>query len=417
MRKTKVAGVLFLLVVLHPLIGSQLTTAVLALIVLWAFVRLKFRVPKRSLFLMIVPVSLIVLGLSGAGQHSLRDVVKDGWYYSFAPLAILAGYLATRSCRKTSSILLAFVAGGLALSFWHLGELVAHRNLLQSGDIGGLRDEIGGGYILSSVAPLILFLSGHYKVPISGLHARTARFILYSVTLTSVAFAFSRTMILSMIISLLAGLGWLTTKNKRGVVIVLGIAGLMFSLSAVVPADPGSFLGKFAQTRDEVSFSDFSSTADVTHYWRAYETLMAIRTYLDGNAVKKSLGFGFGQLVDIGMDVQLGDAVMSRIPIFHNGYVYVLLKTGYVGLALFVCYLMSLYVVGARRVAVADPEMQLLGGMLMAMISTVFVSTFVVSGWFNPTLMCPVFVLIGALLALLGASGGENESVEGRQGA
>jgi hypothetical protein len=390
---------MFTLLVSVPLFGPELGTAGMICVAFWAVIRLHFRVPTRILSLMIIPGCLLLLGLIGSAHHSLRDVLKDGWYFAFAPLAVLTGYLVARSCKELSSVLIAFLAAGAVLSLWQLGEFFGHRNLLSAGDIGGLRDEIGGGFILSLVAPLIVFLSGHYRVSILGLGTRFVRILIYAVTLSSVVFAFSRTMVVAMLIALVAGLGWITLKNMKGIIILLLMIAVLLGMSALVPADTSSLLGKFAQTRDEISFTDFSTTSDVTHYYRAYETLMALRTYAGGDMRQKSIGFGFGQLVDLGVEMKLGDSVMDRIPIFHNGYIYVLVKTGYLGLSLFFAYLIKLYALGARGFAQSGSESKMLGGLLMAMIGIVAVSTFVVSGWFNPALMGSVMLLIGILIA------------------
>jgi hypothetical protein len=393
-----IATLLFVVLLLFPLIGPEPATAVMLFLTFWTLVQLRFRVPKQLLPLIIIPVILLSLGFLGAGSHNLRDIFKDGWYFSFAPIAIVTGYLLARKSRHWQPFLLAFAAAGAVLSFWYIVELAAHRDVLASGDFNGMRDQIGGGFMLSLVAPLILYLSAHYKQTIPGLENRYIRILVYLVTLLSIASAFSRTLIISFIVAVLAGLGWLTLKNLKGILVLCVVIAAIFGLSALVPADTSSLLGKFAQTRGEVSTTEFATTSDITHYWRAFETFMALRTYMDATSVQKSIGLGFGQLVDIGIEMELGGTLMSKIPIFHNGYIYVLLKTGAVGLLLFISYLAQLYLSGARAFAKAGSSSQMLGGLLMSIIAIVVVSTFVVSGWFNPTLMGSVFLLIGGLI-------------------
>jgi hypothetical protein len=410
-NRSRLMLLLFMLLVSHPLIGSRLTTGALVLVASWTILRSHFKVPKRALVLMLLPGALVVLGMLGSSSHYLRDVLKDSWYYTFPMLAVFTGYILARSCKNAESILMTFVVAGAVLSVWHLAEFITHRELLQTGDLGELRDQIGSGFMLSSVSPMILYLASRSGVKLFDPRTRAIPLAIYAVTLASVACAFSRTMVISALVSFVAGLGWLTTKNKRGMIVIGLLIGVLFGLNAVVPEDSSSFLGKFAQTREEISYTDFGTTADAIHHWRAYETLMATATYLGGNGIQKAVGMGFGQLVDIGIDVELGGTVMHEIPIFHNGYVYVLVKTGYVGLALFLVYLARLYVVGARHVQKSDRKNQMLGGLLMAMISMVAVSTFVVSGWFNPSLICAITMLIGSLLSFLSRAQSENEIV------
>jgi len=395
------ARALFLLLVLQPFMGHGITTMALVILASWACTELHFKIPRRAAAMLIIPGAMIALGLLGAPAHNLRDVLKDGWYYMFPALAVLTGYLLAHRCKRVAPVLMAFVAAGVLLSCWHLAEIVAHSGSLASGDINDVRTEVGAGYVLSAVSPLILFLSRRYGVALLPSRARILPISIYCITLTSVVFTFSRTIIISLLLSLIAGLGWLTAKRKRGLIMMALFVGAVLGLSAVIPEDTASFFGKLARSREEVAFSDFSTTTDAIQYWRAYETLKALQTYGGGTFIQQAVGLGFGQLVDIGFEVQLGDTAMSEIPVFHNGYIYVLVKTGYVGLVLFLIYLVRFYTLGARSAESPDPQKQLLGGLTMAMTTTVVVSTFVISGWFNPGAMCSVMLLMGSLVGFL----------------
>jgi len=399
MKTSGLAVALLGLLILLPLIGPEFATAVMLVLALWSVMLLRFRLPRKIIPILVIPCLLMLLGFINATHHGLRDVIKDIWYFSFAPISVITGYLMARKSNQWGRFLMAFAIAGAVLSFWYIVEIAAHRDVLASGDFNGMRDLIGGGFMLSLVAPLILYLSGRYKVVIPGLSNKYLRIAVYSLSLLSIVFAFSRTLIISLLVATLAGLGWLTMKNLKGIILLLVLIAAILGLSLLVPADASSLLGKFAQTRGELATTEFTTTTDVTQYWRAFETFMAFRTYMDASSIQKSIGMGFGQLVDIGIEVELGGTLMSKIPIFHNGYIYVLLKTGFVGLILFLGYLAQLYSLGARKFAKAESLAQLFGGLLMAMIAIVAVSTFVVSGWFNPTLMGSVFLLIGGLIS------------------
>lgn len=69
-------------------------------------------------------------------------------------------------------------------------------------------------------------------------------------------------------------------------------------------------------------------------------------------------GEGLGALVDLGLFESLTrdprDAVRF-IPIFHNGYVFVLVKAGLVGIALYLLVLTRLYLMGRRHANAAAP--------------------------------------------------------------
>src|ERR1700694_2987400 len=100
--------------------------------------RSHLRIPKRALVLMLLPGALLLLGMLGSSSHYLRDVLKDGWYYTFPMLAVFTGYILARSCKNAESVLLTFVVAGATLSVWHLAEFITHFHLLQTGDLGEL---------------------------------------------------------------------------------------------------------------------------------------------------------------------------------------------------------------------------------------------------------------------------------------
>jgi hypothetical protein len=405
-------GALFLFLILERFIGMGATTAALVILACSACAQSKLRIPRGALAALIIPATLIALGLLGAMGHDLRDVIKDMWYFSFPALAVFTGYLLAARCKRVEPVLFAFVAAGAILSCWQIIEFITHRGLLQSGSFNDVRNEIGSGYELSALAPLILILASRTAVKVLPVRTKVLPFAIYSVTLIAVILAFSRTITLSLLVSLIAGLGWLTAKRKRGLIIIGIIVGVLLGLSTVVPEDAGSFLGKLAHSRDEVSFGDFSTTTDAIRYWRAYETLRALQTYADGTVMQKATGLGFGQLVDIGFYVDLGGTVMREIPIFHNGYVYVLLKTGYIGLILLLVYSARFYILGARSFESPIPRKRLLAGLTMAVTSTIAISTFVISGWFNPTEMCSTLVMLGMLAGFL-SEGAEKKTSRG----
>lgn len=394
-------GALFLLLVLQPFIGSGMTTVALVLLVICACFEAHFMIPKRAVSLLIIPAMMLVLGTAESASHSLRDVLKDYWYFIFPALSVFAGQMVARRIKRIEPILLAFVASGVVLSCWHLINFVAHRGSLGADDLNDIRSEVGSGYMLSAISPLILFLSGKFNISLLPARAKIVPIAIYCITISSVVLAMSRTITISLILSSIAGLGWLTAKRKGGLVIGGVVITAVLGLSAVLPEDVGTFLGKLARSREEVTFNNFNTTTDAIQYWRAYETLKGLQAYGDGNAVQKAVGLGFGKLVDIGFSVQLGATELREIPLFHNGYVYVLVKTGYVGLGLFFVYLAGFYIKGARSADSGIPEQQLVGGLTMAMTVTVLVSTFVIAGWFNPMTMCSVMLFIGTLMEFL----------------
>lgn len=63
------------------------------------------------------------------------------------------------------------------------------------------------------------------------------------------------------------------------------------------------------------------------------------------NILEQLLGFGFGKTVSLeGYMVNLGGNDFQSISTFHNGYIFVLLKNGYMGLVLYVSFFILLII-------------------------------------------------------------------------
>ena len=110
--------------------------------------------------------------------------------------------------------------------------------------------------------------------------------------------------------------------------------------------------------------------------WRSYESTMARYRYEETSDVRKVFGSGFGATVDLYMNQYLGDQVFREIPILHNGYWMLLVKTGVVGAFLYVFGVFSfLY----YRSSYSNSDYVL----LFACIVLLTLSTFASSGLLN----------------------------------
>ncbi len=387
---------LLVFLILSPFIGQVATAVGMAVFLVWCFIAIGYKVPTRGIWMLAIPCLTVLIGLLESRGHVLYDIFKDVWYFSFPMIAVTAGYMIARRVRRLEPILRTAVYAGLALSVWQIVQFIEHRDVLTVGGVNDLRAETGNGFILSALAPLIVVVSSKYKFPIRGLNNTWLRLMLCVVCLAAVSVSFSRTLFISLFVSLVTGVGWITRKRQLGWLII-GPALLIVAASGLfLPKNGDSFFGKLASATDELTYSDFHNRSDVDKYWRAYETMVAMRAFGQGDAVQHAVGMGFGTLVDVGMNIDLGGTIMHEIPIFHNGYVYVIVKTGYCGLLLFLLYLGLFYSRGAIAVDAPRVETRLSGGILMALTTIVTCSAVVIGGWYSPPLF-PVMMLMGSM--------------------
>jgi O-antigen ligase len=167
------------------------------------------------------------------------------------------------------------------------------------------------------------------------------RFIAIPLLFLSFFLSFSRTGLISLILLVFSILGFVGRINLRAIFSIgLLIFGIIFILTT--PEDEvGTFRSKIARSGKEIAVSDYENMNDINRNWRGFETYRALDTFMSGNLSQKILGQGFGALVDLGFTMTLGEVEYSKIPILHNGYAYILVKTGLIGI---LCYVFFYYI-------------------------------------------------------------------------
>jgi len=129
-------------------------------------------------------------------------------------------------------------------------------------------------------------------------------------------------------------------------------------------------------------------------HWRAYEAHMV---YGEVDKEKQWLtGQGFGSTVDIGFEAKLDGEMTQHLSLTHNGFAYLYLKTGILGLVIY--FLMVLYLYSFAY-APQERKLQKIGNnLLVACTFYILISSFVVTGIFKPYDMATL--VIGGAFAL-----------------
>ena len=131
-------------------------------------------------------------------------------------------------------------------------------------------------------------------------------------------------------------------------------------------------------------------------HWRGYEAQSAIEQLNDKGITTWSLGIGFGSMIDLGMEVKLANQNMRYVPIIHNGIVYVLFKTGVLGLIIYLFYIFYLY--SFYRIKSKSNVQHNLNKLIVGCAFYVALSSLVVTGVFKPYDLSGI--VLGALFAL-----------------
>lgn len=394
-RKSDLAShSLFLMLLLPCFLTPEASSIVMLGIFTSSLFLSKLRIDK-SFFLLVAPMlALLFVGSTNAAFNNTIGVFKDIWYVGQVAVAIGAGFVLARYKADLSRALKVVVLAGAVAAFVHMLDILLHWQAGMS--IFDLRkEERIKGYFISVIA-----LSLIVTLPKSMLRLRPSLyFLLAAFCIASLVVSFSRTYIISLFVMVFILKGWaafrLINLVKAGTALALLV---LVMVQASINAD-GGFLDKFVNSLDEVSVEEYSDKSDIALHWRGYESYRALVDFKEGNVFQQIFGQGLGATIDLGLYMKLGDAEFRYIPVLHNGYLYVLVKFGLLGLLIYIYFLMKMIMripyIGVQR---SGQVMYSVPSYLIASMGWVLIlTTLVIAGPFNKTAMVPVLNLTGFL--------------------
>jgi len=282
-------------------------------------------------------------------QNQLFNKIKDLLYFSKPIIGIILGYLLVKKINDKNYFIKALIYISLIFAIYHITNVFINTNF-STDSINDIRNTSGLANPLELFSLIILISSFRYNYLQVTIKRKK---ILISILSLSVILYFSRTMAVAFIIMILAVNGYakLTTKGFKYGIIIFSLIGLFYFylFSVEIKRDqPGleSFLYKLKIAPSEI-FSpakkiDTKNHKNLWDHWRAYEANMAYNQ-MKLKPISFLNGYGFGSLVDLKFIAPLNEKGMRFIPILHNGYSFVLYKTGFIGLFLYLTFLLSLY--------------------------------------------------------------------------
>jgi hypothetical protein len=144
-----------------------------------------------------------------------------------------------------------------------------------------------------------------------------------------------------------------------------------------------TFYGKLFNSFNEVQSADYTEEEIQLNY-RGYESYMALNGFLQANSVEQLIG-RFGKMVDLKTYVGLGSSDMRFIPVLHNGYLYILIKSGLLGLILYFIFYLRLIKLGVKKLMSKDGagESKMISCFSLCIFFSLLITNYIVSGFFN----------------------------------
>lgn len=312
---------------------------------------------KYSLTIVKIVFSLILILIisifSGVLYSAdLYNILKDFGFLFKPILFLLSGYLIINKIEDKNFLFKALIYAAFISAIWHLIGLFFF--LINTPfSVTRVRGELGRDNFIELFALALLSVK-QTKVFFSSFILRRIKWIRW-ILIISFVFYFSRTMFISVLLIILAVKGY-TKISSKGLLyfsifsfLIISFLTLLqfFDLNRESEGVEGFFY-KIKQAPSEIFQPDLNinikNHENLWDHWRAYEALKAI----DGiNSSKYNLGWifgkGLGAQVDLGFEAPLDGKKFRYIPIIHNGYIFILFKSGILGLTIYLWFLFYIY--------------------------------------------------------------------------
>ncbi|WP_266204898.1 O-antigen ligase family protein [Pontibacter kalidii] len=354
-----------------------------------------------QLFRLLWPVTLLIgigflAGLMNL-QELNRDFYRDIFLFAGVLVYIIGGVLLSKYVQSSDTFFQYFSLVVVLSSILHLGLVAANFGHFES--LQKYREATGMTNLSEAIYVSFLFarlFNKEFRKLIPSLYGVNKIFA--AVILVSFLLYFSRTMILTSVVltfflsNLINIRYFISSRNRRLPYAVLFLALIIVSSGFVVSLLPPqgfvtTLVEKFERAPEEVLWEDKNNyatpLADIRDNWRGYEASQGLKMFYKASDLKKFFGHGFGALIDLELRMRLAGKEYEKVPIIHNGYVALLVKSGILGLLF---YLVFIYKVGFSKIdehANQDVELYYYYQMLSGISVVLILNTFTMTGLFS----------------------------------
>ncbi len=297
------------------------------------------------LFLMLF-LGFLATTINGSG---LVTIVKDFMHFIKPLVGVLLGYFIFKQVNDFRIFIKTIILAAFVCSMVHILKIIIFASPDES--VNELRTNGLDNFLELFALFFIFYTPKLFQEPLfkKKTHLKAIKFLL----ILSCVLYFSRTMMVVYgIISLsIYGYTKLTAKGLRAIGIAILAMGLFYGYLYSIKIDRSghgleAFLYKIKNAPAELFKTriDRENHADLWDHWRGYEAKRAYALMV-GKPYSYVIGTGFGSLVNLKFKAPLGDSKdgMRYISELHNGYAYLIYKTGFLGLLLVLYFIKKLY--------------------------------------------------------------------------
>ena len=319
--------ILILLPALPFLVNAKIQW-LLHVFLIWAIILESGKVQLSKLskwnLLLLLPVFWSFLYSLDSEYH---NIIQSLFYLLTPFLMLTLGIQMGSVFKKKEKIYLYIIYHGSVGSALFLGIGLFTVGANSVGNIYVFRNMMLWGSITNVLAVILLLFHSKAGSPLA--EKAGLRSILLIMNALALVLTVSRTYYLLFFVFL----ALILFQYQKKIFMVL-LSFLVFGLISIMSIQTDNlFIYKIQNSISEISNTrEFSGYDDVGAFYRAYETQQAMKTFKDGQDFELMFGHGLQKMVDLGAYVELAGTEYRFIPVLHNGYAYLLLRAGYIGL-------------------------------------------------------------------------------------
>ncbi len=352
----------------------------------------------RNLTVLLPLALLLILGTRvGTGFHYIH-ILRDYAYFS-SPLAAFAmGYFLWKRM-PFNTFLFCLVLFGTLYSLFYFLQVTLEYDTLFMANTKQTRYGVGTGMPHPVLAVTIIICGSRF---LKGFNVGALQWLAcLCINLLAIYYFASRVYYFTLLLFLVPLLydAFVSRYRRAGNYLFwVFVAVLVVGIVMMLRGD--SFIAeKLKSSLAEMFIGELDNYESVIHNWRAYELYEAVSTFLNGNILQKVFGFGFGMTVYLKYGLLMPLMTLSHIPIFHNGFAYVLVKTGLLGIVL-VLFFSALLLYKGYTYAKGEKEQRFKLFLLASSVLSFNFSMLVVNGFFAGE-SCILVILTGYVYSAL----------------
>ncbi len=333
--------ILFIICVVIPFFNIYELSFTVWLVAIFFTIRNNYSLEFVKIWSLFLIIFLSAMLVSLNKSYELYFIIRDITYMLKPICGLLLGYqLFNKNIKNPFQFI---VYAGVAIAIYHLVLVFSGIVFFGAKNVREIR--LHGGYFNDFEVYTLILLLFNKQINLDFTRKKTILFI-FIMALSS-CFYLARTNFIQFVVLALAMKGFFVFNKKSIIIVSSTIVLTILSYTAVYYYNPvrnGKGIDEFLYKIKMIPAEAFSTKINRNDWkefndnYRSYENIRTIQQLSNNNDLL--FGQGIGSKVDLKQEIFLGDMKLRYISILHNGFMIVILKSGFLGLSI---YLFSIF--------------------------------------------------------------------------